>query len=93
MVNPEQWEKLAAEQGAVGSPDALLTNAALLNIVRDRIAKQISGFPGYAQIHQVTLEIEPWGIEEGLLTPSLKMRRGPIMEKYSEAIASMYEGH
>ncbi|MBD3610236.1 MAG: long-chain fatty acid--CoA ligase [Gammaproteobacteria bacterium] len=93
VVNPEQWEKLCVEKGAVGSKEELLTNPALLDIVRDRIAQQISSFPGYAQIHQVTLDIEPWGIEEGLLTPSMKMRRGPIMEKYKAAIAEMYKGH
>lgn len=93
VVNPELWEKLTIEQGAVGSQEALLKNEAMKALIKDRITRALSQFPGYAQIHQVTLDVEPWTIEQGLLTPKMSMKREQICEHYAAAIAEMYEGH
>ena len=93
VLNPEQWERLGIEQGAVGQPEELLNNQALKELVKDRIARQLNDFPGYAQIHRVSLGLEPWSVDNGLLTPTLKMKRNRITERYADEIAALYEGH
>jgi len=50
-------------------------------------------FPGYAKIHRVAICEEPWTIENGLLTPTMKPRRKFIMERYADLIEEMYDGH
>jgi long-chain acyl-CoA synthetase len=41
----------------------------------------------------VALAAEPWTIENGLLTPTLKLRRGQVLERYKTEVARLYEGH
>ena len=93
VLEPEHWERLGIEQGAVGQPQELLHNPALKELVKDRIARQLNDFPGYAQIHGVSLGLEPWTVDNGLLTPTLKMKRMRIMERYADSVSELYKGH
>ncbi len=36
---------------------------------------------------------EPWTPENGLMTPTLKLKRGAILEKHADLTASLYAGH
>ena len=58
-----------------------------------RIAKQIKDFPGYAQVRKITIAPEKWTIDNGLMTPTLKLKRVVIFKKYASAIEAMYKGH
>ncbi len=58
-----------------------------------RVAKRIHDFPGYAQIYRITATTDPWEVENGLLTPTLKVRRAKIREVFAQEIEYMYEGH
>jgi long-chain acyl-CoA synthetase len=60
--------------------------------VAARIGAQLKAFPGYAQIRRVAIIDEPWTVENGLLTPTLKLKRGPILERYRDRVESLYEG-
>jgi long-chain acyl-CoA synthetase len=59
----------------------------------ERIAGHLDSFPGYAKIHRVGVIKEPWTIDSGLLTPTLKIRRTRIIEQYAELVESLYMGH
>ena len=39
----------------------------------------------------MTLVTEPWTIENGLLTPTLKLKRGPLRNKFADEIQQMYK--
>jgi long-chain acyl-CoA synthetase len=56
-----------------------------------RIAGQIREFPGYAKVYRVLLLQEPWSIENGLLTPTLKLKRAEVAKRYAEQIQKLYE--
>ena len=58
-----------------------------------RISQSTCEFPGYAQIKRVFVCPDAWSVENGLMTPTLKLKRNKIMEKYQQQIDRMYEGH
>lgn len=58
-----------------------------------RITEQTATFPGYAQIRRIAIVSEPWTVENGYLTPTLKLRRTAVANYYSELINKLYEGH
>jgi len=60
-------------------------------VVLRQIAKRIDSFPGYAKIQKAIVIPEPWTVENGLITPTMKMRRRLICEKYESKITSLYE--
>jgi long-chain acyl-CoA synthetase len=59
----------------------------------ERIANRLVDFPGYAKIHRLAVIQEPWTIENGLLTPTMKTRRNQILERYADVVESLYHGH
>ena len=74
---------------AIDNLDEESTKALLLK----RIAKRMHDFPGYAQIYKITATTDPWEVDNGLLTPTLKVRRAKIREVFKSQIDKMYEDH
>jgi long-chain acyl-CoA synthetase len=62
-------------------------------LLLQRIAKRIDSFPGYAKLHRVAIIRDPWTIDNGLLTPTLKVRRKQILQRYADVVDAMYHGH
>lgn len=62
-------------------------------ILLEKITRQTSEFPGYAKIRRVAVAQEPWSVENGLLTPTLKLKREKVLEKYNSEIERLYAGH
>jgi long-chain acyl-CoA synthetase len=90
VLNADTWKKVAAEAGL---EPANVRAKAVEDLVLKRIAVQLKEFPGYAQVRRVTLVAEPWTIENGLLTPTLKLKRAKVMEKFNAEVDGMYAGH
>jgi long-chain acyl-CoA synthetase len=88
VLNPEHWENFAKQFNV----DCSLQSKEVKQAILKRIAKQIKDFPGYAQIRRVSLFLEPWSVQNGLLTPTLKMKRAVIIKRYEAAIDEMYQG-
>jgi long-chain acyl-CoA synthetase len=93
VVNPDNWKLLATQLGLDASQPESLLDKRVQDQALKRIALQIHEFPGYAQIHRVRLLTEPWAIENGLLTPTLKLKRLQVVAKYSAEINELYIGH
>ncbi|HQS58121.1 MAG: long-chain fatty acid--CoA ligase [Gallionellales bacterium 35-53-114] len=93
VVNPDIWKQLAVKAGVdAGKPESL-GDKRVEDLVIQRISAQMKEFPGYAQIHRALLLSDPWTIENGLLTPTLKVKRAKVVEKFFNEIKSLYEGH
>ena len=93
VLNPEGWQNFAREIGIrPDMPEALSDSRVEAKFLR-RIARNLRGFPGYAKVNRVLLLREPWSIENGLLTPTLKIKRNLVMTQFAAQIKQLYEGH
>jgi long-chain acyl-CoA synthetase len=93
VLNPEQWERAAPILKLNPDDPEALKSEALEKLACDKLAKQLTEFPGYARIHKITCTLEPWTIDNELITPTLKLKRNRIMEHFTADINRMYEGH
>lgn len=93
VLNPEVWLNIAAKVGVRPDMPESLTDSNVLAKVLRRIARNLSGFPGYANVHRVLLLREPWSVENGLLTPTLKLKRPQVVQRFAGEIKQLYEGH
>ena len=59
--------------------------------VIERINRQMRGFPGYASIRTVHICDEGWNVENGLLTPTLKIKRNNLLERYQYVVKELYD--
>jgi len=52
----------------------------------------MKSFPGYAKVRKIALLPTPWSIENGLLTPTLKVKRHLVLRQYATQYEKLYEG-
>ncbi|MEI7843036.1 MAG: long-chain fatty acid--CoA ligase [Gallionellaceae bacterium] len=93
VVNQVAWQQLAKDLGVRHDMPESLRDTRIEQQALQRIAAQLREFPGYAKIHRVLLQSEPWTVENGILTPTLKMKRNRVVEHFADDIAKLYEGH
>ena len=59
----------------------------------EAIVKKVNaGLEHHETIKKVGVVGEEWTVEEGELTPSMKLKRRVILEKYKDKIKAMYGG-
>ena len=90
VLNPERWKELATELKLNADDPASLNNRAARQAVLKRVKAAAARFPNYAVPRSVKLMLEPWTIDNGLLTPTLKLKRGPIKARFADAIDAVY---
>ncbi|XP_036919826.1 long-chain-fatty-acid--CoA ligase 5 isoform X1 [Sturnira hondurensis] len=83
----------AAKLGVKGSFEELCQNQAITEaILQDmqKIGKE-SGLKSFEQVKSIFLHSEPFSIENGLLTPTMKAKRGDLSKYFQTQINSLYE--
>jgi len=55
-----------------------------------RANAQLRDFPGYARICHIARADNPWTLEDGLVTPTLKLKRYEILRRHAADIERMY---
>jgi long-chain acyl-CoA synthetase len=58
----------------------------------ERANAQLYDFPGYTRIHHLARVADSWTVENGLLTPTQKVKRNEIEKRYAREIEAMYAG-
>jgi long-chain acyl-CoA synthetase len=87
VLNGEQWAAFATRNGLeAGSPETPAASEALLA----RIATAMEDQPAFAQVRGVHAQLDPWTVEDGILTPTLKIKRQVIEERYGAVIDALY---
>lgn len=69
----------------------LCTNEKIIKMLNERIATLQQGLAGYEQVKRFTLLTEPFTMENGELTNTLKTRRSVIARNYAGVIEEMYK--
>lgn len=90
VLNQQEWPKLAEHFSIDGSINQGIKNQRVKTYVIERIKKLLKSFPGYEQIRKVQLEINPWTIDNGLLTPTMKLRRNKLVKHFDHNIHDFY---
>jgi len=91
VLNAEEWPLLAKRFSL--DPDAAdsLRNEKLHAALLKEIKLRLKDFPGYAKIRRLILTLEPWTVDNGLLTPTLKVKRARVLDHFSAEIKALYE--
>src|ERR1035437_9246807 len=93
VLDPDAWLGLAKTLRLDPGDPASLQAAALLQAVRDKIRGLLRSFPSHARVRETWLTLEPWTIENGLITPTLKLKRTEIEQRFAREIRELYAGH
>ncbi len=81
-------EVLARARGT----DAVVEDAALEAEALRRARACLSGAAAYARVRRVILLRDPWNVENGLLTPTLKLKRHRISARFQAPLEQAYSG-
>lgn len=93
VLNPDAWADLAVTLSLhPDNPDAMQSSH-VEKVVLAKVGEHIKHFPGFAKIRKITLIKDEWTVDNGLLTPTLKVKRAKVMERYQNEVAEMYKGH
>lgn len=89
-LNTKRWGTLAQALGIdAENPNVTVVREAVLARLRRRLAD----YPKHAQVKAAHLVLEPWTIESGLLTPSLKVKRDRVEQRYHDEVEILFSGH
>lgn len=86
VLNAKAWERERNALAAGGAADAEAERKALLR----HIADAVKSYPAYATPRAVWWTLEPWTINAGLLTPTLKNKRPAIEHRFAADIEAIY---
>ncbi|MFP4251431.1 MAG: long-chain fatty acid--CoA ligase, partial [Guyparkeria sp.] len=92
VVEPETFAGLMHEFDFDPEDPETLEDRFVERLVLKRINARLDDFPGYAQIRRVKILTEPWTIEDGLMTPTQKLKRPLIEKEHAEDIAELFAG-
>lgn len=90
VVNQQAWDKLCASLGLVSEDQSELASTPALKVALDRVAARLEPFPAHARVHKVWLTREPWTIEAGLITPTMKPKREALAQQFKDQIEALY---
>lgn len=84
-------EYISAQDIVYNNIQDLINNDQAHDFIFGRIELLQSQFTNYEKIKKFTLLPEPFCVEKGELTNTLKLRRNVILERYAEVIDNMYK--
>lgn len=90
VLNTEHWQTWCAEQNLDASSPNTLSDSRVNKMLVARLTARLKAFPGYAQVRRLYATLEPWSVENGLLTPTLKMKRAQILGRYVKEADALF---
>ncbi|MEX2318527.1 MAG: long-chain fatty acid--CoA ligase, partial [Bauldia sp.] len=87
VLDQAAWSRFAAEHNL----DARKVNSEPCKAaVLTRIERQLRELPRFAQVRAVHLTLDPWTIDNGMLTPTLKIKRERVADRFAGDIERIY---
>jgi long-chain acyl-CoA synthetase len=89
-LDPDVTAGFAAHHGIAGGPQAWPSDPVVEKSVRDAMVELNAGLNRWETIKDVRILPTDLSVEEGELTPSLKIKRKVVETKYADLLQSMY---
>ena len=93
LISPDfpALERWARQNGVdVANPKALVKDPAVQKQYEGIVKKMNAGLEPHEIVKKVRVVPDEWNVDSGELTPSLKLKRRIIVEKYKDTIREMY---
>jgi long-chain acyl-CoA synthetase len=91
-LNPEELAKFAREQGIMASdPSVLAKHPKIVERVQRTVDQKNSELQSYAKIKKFVILPEDFTVENGGLTPTLKVKRKVISERHRPVLDALYQ--
>lgn len=91
-LSPDEIAAWAAQQGiAERDPEALAARPEVAKLLDSRIADINRGLASFEQVKKFVILGKDFSQETGELTPTLKIRRKVVVEKYGRLLDALYE--
>jgi long-chain acyl-CoA synthetase len=87
MPTLRTWAKA---QGLESDDDALLTNPKVRTLLETEVDRLSKDFKGFERILDFVIDTEELTTQNGMLTPSLKLKRNKVVAKYADVFESLY---
>jgi len=91
-LDPEEIVPWAKEQGLPEDMESLAENEKVHEIVQAELDRANSNYARVEQIKKFTILDHDLSVETGELTPSLKVKRNVIYDRYGDLFESLYSG-
>ncbi|HZC04657.1 MAG TPA: long-chain fatty acid--CoA ligase [Ktedonobacterales bacterium] len=93
-LDPDALRAWARRQNMSASdPDVIAATPAFQTYLEGEVASVNSHLARFETVKRFAVAPQDFTIENGLLTPSLKMRRGPLYSRYRDTIDGLYAEH
>lgn len=89
-LNSEEWVKIAEQNKLDPFDKGNLQNKTIHSQIVRHLRTVLHDFPGYAKIRKVILTLDPWTVESGILTPTLKVKRPKVLQLFEKEIKAIY---
>ncbi|MCU7939211.1 MAG: AMP-dependent synthetase/ligase [gamma proteobacterium symbiont of Bathyaustriella thionipta] len=90
VLNSEEWVHIAEQNNLDPFDKDNLQNKAVQSQIVRYLRDVLHDFPGYAKIRKVILTLDPWTVDNGILTPTLKVKRPKVLEQFNKEISELY---
>jgi len=90
ILNSEEWVKLANHLVIDPYNNESLNDSRVHSHIISIMRKSLHEFPSYAKIRRVAPSLDQWTIENGLMTPTMKIKRNKVIELNSAIINDIY---
>ena len=90
VLNSAAWQVFASGLALDHEDPSSLQSPAAIKEVIKKIAVLLQKFPVHARVRSVYMTLEPWTIENGMITATMKLKRPEIEKKFAEQICKLY---
>jgi long-chain acyl-CoA synthetase len=91
-LDAEEVQKLASEDGVPADPSAWPDDPKLRQMISDHIDEVNGKFARVEQVKKFKVLPQDFAQETGELTPTMKVKRAVVADKYTNEIDELYEG-
>ncbi len=90
VLNSEEWVHIAQQNKLDPFNKENLQNKAVRKQIVRHLRTVLHDYPGYAKIRKVILALDPWTVDNDILTPTLKVKRPEVLKLFEKEVETLY---